>query len=46
MSNCLGELDGVVCAGKTSIWNNHGKLIGQLDDANEGILIIVPQHRK
>lgn len=40
MSNCVGESDGNVCAGKTSIWNNKGELSAQLNDKDEGILII------
>lgn len=40
MSNCVGQSDGYEWAGKTSIWNNKGVLVGQLDDKNEGILII------
>ena len=40
MSNCIGESGDGLCAGKTSIWNNQGVLLGQLNDANEGILII------
>ena len=40
MSNCAGLCDGVECAGKTSAWNNHGILLGQLDETCEGILII------
>lgn len=40
MSNCVGQCDGDECAGKTSIWNNKGLLVAQLDDTNEGILII------
>lgn len=40
MSNCVGQSDGYECAGKTSIWNNKGLLVGQLNDTNEGILII------
>jgi predicted amidohydrolase len=40
MSNCIGQSDGQECAGKTSIWNSQGTLIGQLNDTNEGILII------
>lgn len=40
MSNCIGYSDGQECAGKTSIWNNKGELLGQLDDINEGVLII------
>ncbi|HXV98186.1 MAG TPA: carbon-nitrogen hydrolase family protein [Anaerolineae bacterium] len=40
MSNCVGQSDGYECAGKTSIWNNKGLLVGQLDDTTEGIIII------
>ena len=40
MSNCIGQSGGYECAGKTSIWNNKGLLAGQLNDRNEGILII------
>jgi predicted amidohydrolase len=40
MSNCVGQSGGYECAGKTSIWNNKGLLAGQLNDINEGILII------
>lgn len=39
MSNCVGESDGLVCAGKTSVWDNRGLLVGQLNDTNEGIII-------
>lgn len=40
MSNCIGQADGEECAGKSSIWNSEGKLLAQLDDSNEGILMI------
>jgi predicted amidohydrolase len=40
MSNCAGLCDGVECGGKSSIWNNEGRLLGQLNDMNEGIIII------
>jgi predicted amidohydrolase len=40
MSNCVGQAGGMECGGKTSIWNNKGLLIGQLDNTNEGIIII------
>jgi predicted amidohydrolase len=39
MSNCIGECDGSECAGKSSVWNDQGGLVGQLDDSSEGILI-------
>jgi predicted amidohydrolase len=40
MSNCIGYCDNFECGGKTSIWNNKGVLLGQLNDSNEGVVII------
>ena len=40
MSNCVGQSDNYKCAGKTSIWTNKGLLVAQLNDTNEGIIII------
>lgn len=40
MSNFVGHCDGHECAGKSSIWNNKGLLAGQLNETDEGILII------
>ena len=39
MSNCVGFSDGSHCAGKTSAWNNRGALLGQLNDADEGLVV-------
>jgi predicted amidohydrolase len=39
MSNCVGELEGGLAGGRSSVWNNRGILVGQLDDKNEGLLI-------
>ena len=39
MSNCVGFCDNFLSVGKSSIWTKKGKLIGQLDDKTEGILI-------
>ncbi|MBN8850236.1 MAG: carbon-nitrogen hydrolase family protein [Sphingobacteriales bacterium 50-39] len=39
MSNSVGQADGYECAGKSSIWNNKGGLLGQLDGYREGVLI-------
>ncbi|MCL4302192.1 MAG: carbon-nitrogen hydrolase family protein [Anaerolineae bacterium] len=39
MSNCIGLADGQECAGQTSVWNNQGLLVGQLDGTHEGIII-------
>ena len=40
MSNCVGLSDGLECAGKTSVWNQKGVLLRQLDDADEGIIVV------
>lgn len=40
LSNCVGMSDGEICGGKSSIWNNKGELVDQLDATNEGILIL------
>jgi predicted amidohydrolase len=40
MANSVGQADGYECAGKSSIWNNKGGLLGQLDDCREGMLLI------
>lgn len=39
MSNCVGFCDDFESTGYSSIWNNKGQLMGQLDDLNEGLLI-------
>ncbi|MBA4259479.1 MAG: carbon-nitrogen hydrolase family protein [Chitinophaga sp.] len=39
MANCVGIYDNILCVGKSAVWSNQGKLIGQLDDKTEGILI-------
>jgi predicted amidohydrolase len=40
MANCIGPADGAECAGQSAVWNPQGKLVGQLDDTNEGILVL------
>jgi predicted amidohydrolase len=40
LSNCVGHCDDFDCGGKTAIWNNEGILAGQLNDKDEGILMI------
>ena len=40
MSNCVGHCDNFESAGKTAIWNNEGKLAAQLNNNDEGLLII------
>jgi predicted amidohydrolase len=46
MSNCVGECDGCECAGKTSIWDSNGMLLAQLNDRDEGILMIDTETRE
>lgn len=39
MSNYVGQSGGYECAGKSSVWNEKGELMGQLDGKNEGVLV-------
>lgn len=39
MANYVGKSGGYECAGKSSVWDTTGKLIGQLNTETEGILI-------
>lgn len=39
MANYVGKSGGYECAGKSSVWDENGELIGQLGDKEEGILI-------
>ncbi len=40
MANCIGQSDGNLCAGKSSAWNKEGKLMAELNDEQEGIIIV------
>lgn len=40
MANSIGPSDNFVGAGNSAVWNREGALIGQLNNTNEGILII------
>ena len=40
MANAVGESEGFYSGGRSSIWNSKGKLIGELSDATEGLLIL------
>ncbi|MCT2562376.1 carbon-nitrogen hydrolase family protein [Chryseobacterium herbae] len=40
MANFVGESGGYECAGKSSVWSTTGNLLGQLNDEDEGILIV------
>lgn len=39
MSNCVGFCDNFESVGQSAVWTKEGKLAGQLDDKNEGLLI-------
>jgi predicted amidohydrolase len=39
MANYVGKSGGYECAGRSSVWDEKGKLIGQLGDKKEGLLI-------
>jgi len=40
LCNCVGPCDNFQAGGRSAIWNDKGELVAQLDDANEGILMI------
>jgi len=40
LSNCVGESGGYDCGGRSSIWNNQGELLAQLNETGEGILLL------
>jgi predicted amidohydrolase len=40
LANCVGHCDNFDSVGMSSAWNNKGLLLGQLDDRNEGILVL------
>lgn len=39
MANTIGKIGIYECPGKSSIWSNKGRLVGQLDDSHEGVLV-------
>jgi predicted amidohydrolase len=39
MANYVGKSGGYECAGRSSVWNEQGELIGQLGDKEEGLII-------
>lgn len=43
MANCIGLAVGQECAGKSSVWNDRGMLLAQLDNSNEGMIILDTQ---
>lgn len=40
MANFTGKSGGYECAGKSTVWNNNGSLLGELNRENEGLLIL------
>ena len=46
MSNCIGISGSYECAGKSSIWNQEGTLLGQLSSSEEGVLIYDTQSKE
>lgn len=40
LSNSVGICEDGLCAGQSAVWNKKGLLVAQLDDSNEGVLII------
>lgn len=40
MANSVGLCDHFMAGGQSAIWNSQGQLVGQLNDTNEGILLI------
>jgi predicted amidohydrolase len=39
MANYVGESGGYECAGRSSVWNTRGEIMGQLGDKEEGLII-------
>lgn len=39
VSNCVGEYEGKEAGGRSAIWNDQGRLLEQLNDKDEGIII-------
>jgi predicted amidohydrolase len=39
LSNAVGEADGNVCAGRSSVWDNTGNQVGEMDQLKEGFLL-------
>jgi predicted amidohydrolase len=40
MANCIGYCDNFESGGKTSVWDSKGLLIGQMNDTDEGIIMV------
>lgn len=40
MANCIGRCDKDDCGGNSSVWDREGRLLAQLNDIDEGILLL------
>jgi predicted amidohydrolase len=40
LSNCVGPTEDYLCGGRSSVWNNTGELLAQLNDNEEGMLLV------
>ena len=46
MANAVGQTGTYLCDGKSSVWDNEGKLLGQLDTTHEGVLVFNTETKK
>ena len=46
LANAVGQTGAYLCDGKSSVWNNEGKLLGQLDTTHEGVLVFNTETKK
>lgn len=46
MTNCIGYCDNFLSVGHSSIWTKTGKLVGQLDNQSEGIIVFDTETEK
>ncbi|MBK8989609.1 MAG: carbon-nitrogen hydrolase family protein [Chloroflexi bacterium] len=46
MANAVGPADGGECAGQTAVWNTQGRLVAQLDNAHEGLILYDTDRQK
>ena len=46
MASCVGSCDNFEAAGRSSVWNEAGVLLGQLNETSEGFLILDTKSRE
>ncbi len=44
MANCVGFCDNFLSNGKSAVWNRNGKMIAQLDETNQGLIVYDTTH--